>query len=109
MPPPSVLLRSGRSSWRLKNVEQRAYVLFSLGGMPQFQVRVDHVVVAAPDAFTGHVARLDEVSDDPLRRPFRDSHDEGDVAQARVGVAGDREKYTRVVGDERPMRLPVVA
>jgi hypothetical protein len=38
-----------------------------------------------------------------LRRPLRDTHSFGYVAQTRVGVGRDAEQDMRVVGEERPV------
>ena len=45
-----------------------------------------------------------EVAHDLHRRAFGDADEIGDVADAQVRSAGDREEHVGVVGEERPGR-----
>jgi hypothetical protein len=86
----------------LEDVEQSSDVLLSLGGVAHLGLWVHAVMIAPPSVFAGHVAALDEVSDDLLSRAFGDSDGLSYVAQAHVAVTGDGEQHLGVVGDERP-------
>ena len=53
-------------------------------------------------ALSFDVASFDEIGQDSLRRAERDPDLVGDIAQANVGVASDRQQDLRVICDELP-------
>ena len=85
-----------------QEIEQLADLVVALGGMSHVRAAIERVAVPSPLALAGHVAGLDEIRDDPLCRPLRDSHGLGYVAQPCAGVALQTEQDLRVTGDEAP-------
>jgi hypothetical protein len=65
-------------------------------------VRIDRVMVAAPDPSASYVAGGAQLRDDPVRGPLGDPDAIADVAQADAGIAGDAEQDEGVVGEESP-------
>jgi len=63
---------------------------------------VDDVAASSANALAGDEPAVDEVSDDPLCRPFGDADHLGDVAETHVRVTRDTEEHLRVIGDEAP-------
>jgi hypothetical protein len=90
----------------LEEVEEVADLLVCLGGMSHRGVSMDGVAVAAADAHALEEAGLDQIRDDPLRRPLGDADGLGDVSRSAIGVARDGQQDLRVVRDEPP-RLAV--
>ncbi len=74
----------------------------ALERMPQRKIGVNHVVVSPADPLPRHVSRVDEFVDDPLRRPFGNTDQIGEVAQPHVLVALDAEQDVGMVGEKGP-------
>jgi len=63
---------------------------------------VDQVHVPAPQAGSGEVSGVDEVSHDSLDRSLGDPHPVGDVTYPDLRVLGDGQQDEAVTRDERP-------
>jgi len=85
-----------------QEIEKRADLVVALGGMPHVGTAIERVVVPSPLALAGHVAGLDEIRDDALRCPLRDSYGYCDVPQSCAGVVLQTEQDLRVTSDEAP-------
>ena len=99
---PQVELRIARSS---EQVKQRADFEAELRRMAHLAVALDCVLVAAAASFSGDVAGVDQVSNDPLGGSFGDSDPDGDFSEPDRGVLGDAEEHLGVVGHEPPRML----
>ena len=82
-----------------------------LHGVAQRTIRIDLIVVAAPDPGSLHIALLHEVRNDRLGGTLGDPDPHGDVTAANAVVNRDADEDVTVVGEEgpgRPRRLPRV-
>lgn len=73
-----------------------------LGWVTHVCVGIHSILVSAPVALAVDVARLDEVGEDPLCRPFGDPDLLSDVAEPDIRGSGDAEENLGVVGEEPP-------
>ena len=85
-----------------QEVEQFTDFVVELGWMTHGDAAGELVLVPSSHTFTGDVAGLDEISDDPLRRPLGDADGRSYVAHSNTRVALDAEEHLRVAGDEVP-------
>lgn len=86
-----------------ENVEQRVEIDVSLGWKRDGKAVTDRVTVAASNALTVEIARVDEIGHDPLRRSLGDLHLGCDVPHPNAGVVGDAQQGQTVVG-KKPKR-----
>jgi len=70
--------------------------------MPHSHAPVKCVPVPPALAFPHDIARVDEIRDDALRRPFCYPHSLGNVAKPRVGIALDAEEHLGVAREKVP-------
>jgi hypothetical protein len=70
--------------------------------VPQVDLLVELVDVAAPHAASAQIALIDEVGHDALDGPLGDPHLLRHVAQPNLGVPGDSQQDEPVVRDEGP-------
>lgn len=87
---------------RTQEPEELADLELALSGVAHRRVWIDHIPVSSADALSCHIAGIDEVLDDALRRALGHTHEIRDVAQPRVGVVLDAEEDLRVVREEMP-------
>src|SRR5579864_6933175 len=85
-----------------EEIEQSADLLADLQGMTHRLFAVDVVAIAPADPVPVDVAGVDEVTDDPLCGPLRDSDRLRNVAHPDVRVTSKAEKHLAVVRQERP-------
>ena len=83
--------------------EELADLVVLLEGVAERAFWVEHVVIASTDLFAADVTRFLEIRHDADGGPLGDADQVGDVAQAQVGVLGDRQEDVSVVGQERPL------
>lgn len=95
-PSPQCLFR------RRQRIEQRFNHEVFFQRMPEWPVSVHLVVVAPADLHVGEITLVLELGDDPLRRPFGDANQSGDVSCQDVGIRGDTEEHVAVIGEEGP-------
>ena len=76
--------------------------MFALRGVSHVRLAIERVVIAPSLTLAGHVARHDEVRDDPLCRALRYSHGFCDIPQPCAGVALETEEHLRVARDKTP-------
>jgi hypothetical protein len=84
--PPFLHLASARIV-QPQDVEKLTDLVIALRWVPHGRAEIERVVVPPSLTLAGHIAGLDEVRDDPLRRSLRDPHRLSDVAQTRTRVA----------------------
>src|ERR671930_1700399 len=89
----------------LKHVEELPDRMSLLRRVAHLDPRVDEVVVTPTDAPPLDVAGFDEVHEDPLSRPLRDTDVLGEVPQPDVRVVRDPQEHLRMVREERPRRV----
>ena len=94
---------------QLEKVEQFSDFVAELLAMAHLDPSVDEIAVSSSDPFARDVAALDQITHDPLRRSLGDPDHFRNVTQPHIRVSGDREQDLRVVGDEPPRLLGVVA
>jgi len=70
--------------------------------VPQFQTRIDPVMIAT--AFLGdlEVPRLGQFRNNPLHHPLGNTNRQGDIPQSFVGIAEQAQEHMRVIGQKRP-------
>ena len=71
--------------------------------MPEGEIGVDLVPIAAAHLGVAHVSGILQLSDDPLGRPLGDPDPFGDLTDEHVGVLRDAEQHVRVVRHEGPV------
>jgi hypothetical protein len=87
---------------RSQEAEELADLELALSGVSHGRVWVNHIPVTPPDALSSHVASVDQILDDSLRRALCHAHQVRYVAQPRVGVVLDAQEHLRVVREEMP-------
>lgn len=78
-------------------------MLSMLNLMPERQVELNLVMIAAPDPAALQVPCISKVGHDPLGSTLRDPDGKRNIAQARLRVAGDAKQHVGVVGEECPV------
>ena len=87
----SAIVRSRMSGW--------------LGvGWAKLLFRVDLVEVPASPSLTRHIAFLDQLGHDPVRRPLGDANRLGDVAEPDCGIVRYAQQDVRMIRQEGPLR-----
>ena len=105
--PPSAAHAPFGPSRRVSSGHQAQHLpdrLFLIGGLGQREVFLDLVAVAPPLLFLNHVAGFGQVVDDAVGASL--GYPEGNryVAEADIGVPGDAQEGSTVVGEEGPWR-----
>jgi hypothetical protein len=87
---------------RSQEPEELADLELALSGVSHGRVWIDHIPVTPSDPLSSHVASIDQILDDSLRRALCHSHQVCNVAQPRVGVVLDAQEDLRVVREKMP-------
>jgi hypothetical protein len=95
-------LRDRLVSPRGQETEKLADLELALSGVAHRRMGIHHIPVSPADPLPTHVAGIDQVLDDALRRALRHTHQLRDVPQPRVGVVLDAEEDLRVVREKMP-------
>jgi hypothetical protein len=95
---PSPWLSSGHQAQHLPDR------LFLIGGFGHREVFLDLIAVAPPFLFLNDVAGFGQIVDDAVGAPLGYSEGSRYVAQADIGVPGDAQQGSPVVGEEGPWR-----
>jgi hypothetical protein len=85
-----------------EHVEQVADLSLLDEGMPQAQVRPDHVVVPSSGPLALYVALLHQVGQDLVGGALGDPYGVGDIPQADAGIVGNAQQDVGVVRQEVP-------
>ena len=85
-----------------EHVEEFADPVMLLGGVSQWEVKFDAVVVASSLAPCRDVSGVGKIGHDALRCTFGDADSFGDVTDAQVRFGSNRQQHVSVVGEERP-------
>src|SRR4051812_35706789 len=95
---------TGSRRWNVnpKDPEEVADPLLARERVRQRKVRLDRVVVASASSSTRDIARLLELSDDPMRRSFGDPDALPDLAQADARIVRDAQEHLGMVGEKSP-------
>jgi hypothetical protein len=87
---------------RSQETEELADLELALSGVSHGRVWINHIPVTPPDPLSFHVAGVDQILDDSLRRALCHSHQVPYVAQPRVRVVLDAQEDLRVVREKMP-------
>ena len=85
-------LRDRLVSPRTQETEELADLELALSGVAHRRMWIHHIPVSPADSLPAHVAGIDQILDDALRRAFRHTHQIRDIAQPRVGVVLDAQE-----------------
>lgn len=85
-----------------QHFEELTDLVLDLFGMPHGPSGVHDVAVSPSDSLALHVARIDEIVDDSLSRPFRDSDNARNVAKPCLGIALNRQENLCMAREEVP-------
>jgi hypothetical protein len=91
-----------------QQVQEGAHAVAVLGGVPEHAVRVHGVAGATAGPGAGEVPRGLQVGHDGLDGAVGEPDDGADVADPRVGVAGDLHQHVPVAGQQRPAAAGLV-
>jgi hypothetical protein len=87
---------------RSHETEELADLELALSGVSHGRVWINQIPVTPPDPLSFHVAGVDQILDDSLRRALCHSHQVRYVAQPRVRVVLDAQEDLRVVREKMP-------
>jgi hypothetical protein len=97
------VLRGNDAPVEPEKIEELADLVMHLRGVAHSHTPVECIAVPPAFPLSSHIARLDEVGDDALRRPLRDSHGVCDVAETDIGAALDAKKHLRMAREKVPV------